>query len=191
MILVQLLTALLRLLLFLGSILQEMSRLALSRRSPAGNGTVLSWLLWVWSGTFCWVHFLTWSEDQERTVKRTGLVLQQSWSSCALTSWLEFMNFSGPELVEVMQTEAQIWMGLRCCCNAATLLTGQIAGECKPKLQCLCVRARTIGLVWRGFLIVFVFDFRNLSKKYQPKKNSKEEEEYRWVHEVLLGERAW
>lgn len=111
MILVQLLTALLRLLLFLGSILQEMSRLALSRRSPAGNGTVLSWLLWVWSGTFCWVHFLTWSEDQERTVKRTGLVLQQSWSSCALTSWLEFMNFSGPELVEVLQTEAQVWMG--------------------------------------------------------------------------------
>lgn len=35
-----------------------------------------------------------------------------------------------------------------------------------------------------------IFNFRNLSKKYQPKKNSKEEEEYRYVHDPLLGERV-
>lgn len=39
-------------------------------------------------------------------------------------------------------------------------------------------------------LYTCIFNFRNLSKKYQPKKNSKEEEEYRYVHDPLLGEHA-
>lgn len=58
----------------------------------------------------------------------------------------------------------------------------------------MCVQLKIISKLQRIFkniiLYICIFNFRNLSKKYQPKKNSKEEEEYRYVHDLLLGECA-
>lgn len=52
---------------------------------------------------------------------------------------------------------------------------------------------QSLSTYFKGYLkfnFVYAFNFRNLSKKYQPKKNSKEEEEYRYVHDLLLGKHS-